>query len=235
MLVVVVAGCCLGPVAGADTSTRWFAPILLKTLPSADGAGNSYGNIEVVLQVSPASKPGPFEYIYWVTNYTTAEMSDFYFTCVGIDDLSTFLPDGYEVLDGTRQGSGTSITFDRGDNITGWGNMRTGDESAPYVRLASYYLPGTDTLVSSAKMRWSVLDNGVGLAPGESIGFSFTSTYPPATVAKELASGLATRMFNGEVYAYGPEPEPQIPEWSSVLLGLSGVGVLGATKRRFGK
>lgn len=224
--------------ASADTSTRWYAPILLETTPGADGAGNPYGSMEVVLQVTPASKPGPFEYVYWVTNNTTAAMSDFYFTCVGVDDINPpwFLPDGYQVLDGTRVVIGGVVTFNRGSDVGGWGNIRTGQETVPYIRLANYYVPETGEVVSSAKLRWSALPGSSGLSPGGSIGFSFTSEYLPSTVAKDLAGGLAIRMFNGEVYVYGPAPEaPVVPEWSSVALAMSGLGCLGAFRRRFRK
>jgi len=231
--------CCLTlSSAWADTSTRWYAPILLKTTPGADGAGNPYGNIEVVLQVTPATKPGPFEYVYWVTNNTTAAMSDFYFTCVGVDDINPpwFLPDGYQVLDGTRVVVNGVVTFNRGPDVGGWGNIRTGEQTVPYIRLANYYVPGTGEVVSSAKLRWSALTGCSGLSPGGSIGFSFTSEYLPSTVAKDLASGLAIRMFNGEVYAYGPAPEaPVVPEWSSVVLAMSGLGCLATLRRRFRK
>ncbi len=220
----------------ADTNTRWYAPILLKTTPGADGTGNPYGNIEVVLQVTPSTKPGPFEYIYWVTNNTAAAMSDFYFTCVGVDDINPpwFLPDGYEVVDGTRVVDGGVVTFDRGPDMTGWGNIRTDEEPIPYIRIANYYVPGTGEVVSSAKLRWSALGDCGGLGAGDSMGFSFTSDYLPSTVAKDLASGLAIRMFNGEVYAYGPAPEsPVVPECSSVLLAMSGLGCIGVLRRRF--
>jgi hypothetical protein len=222
--------------AVADTSTRWFDPILLKTMPGADGAGNPYGSIEVVLQVSPASKPGPFEYVYWVTNNTTAAMSDFYFTCVGVDDINPpwFLPDGYQVLDGVRVAGSGGVTYTRGSDVAGWGNIRTGQQTIPYIRLANYYVPGTGEVVSSAKIRWSALGSSLGLPAGGSIGFSFTSDYLPGTNPKDVASGLAIRMFNGEVYSYGPEPEsPVVPEWSSLLLGMSGLGCIGAFRRRF--
>ena len=231
-LLILAVNCSIVSLAAADVSSRWFAPIMLKTTPSADSAGNSYGTMEVVLQVTPSVKPGPFEYVYWITNSAATPMSDFYLTCVGVGDLSSFLSDGYEVLNGTRQGTDGVVTFVRGPAVTGWGNTTTGQDTVPYMGLANYYPPGSDTLVESTKIRWSALCGNPGLPPAGSIGFSFTSIYLPSAVAKDLTGSLAIRMFNGEVYAYGPEPVPHTPEWSSIMLATSAFGFIGAIRRR---
>lgn len=229
----VLAICCLAlsPVC-ADVSSRWFDPILLKTTTDA-------GYMEVVLQVTPATRPGPFEYIYWVTNSAQRGMSDFYLTCVGIPDLSSFDPLAYNVVAGTRlPGSGGAVTFQRGAVVEDWGNIITGQQMAPNARPQSIYDETSQQYASSVKFRWSVLADG-GLTPGGSIGFAFTSTYSPATVARDLAATFAIRTYNGDEYAYGPGPEPDpgddpvVPEWSTVMLALSGFGCLGAFRRRF--
>ena len=232
-LLILAVSCSVVSLAAADTSSRWFAPIVLRNTPPVDSDVTSDGYMEVVLQVTPATSPGPFEYVSWVTNNTTSYMTDFYLTCVGVDDIASFLPNGYEVLGGTRSVDGGGVvTYVRGSVVKGWGNSRTGAESVPYILVSK---PGSTTPVPTTKIRWSVLGNNPGLAPGSAmgIGFSFVSTYAPATVAGDMTDSLAIRMYNGEVYAYGRGPllENSVPEWSSIMLATFAFGFIAIRRR----
>lgn len=220
--------CCMvmSPVC-ADTSPVWFDPILLT---STDGSGS----MEVVLQVTPAATSGPFEYTYWVTNSAQTVMSDFYLTCVGIPDMTSFDPNRYRVMSGARKVSAAgAVTFERGSSLVDWGNPLTGYGNA---RPQSIH-DGTP----GVKLRWGSLSEGGGLDLDDgSIGFSFTSTYMPATVASDLAGAFAIFTYNGVEYVHGPGvgPDPSmpgVPEWSTIMLALSGFGCLSGFRRRLRK
>lgn len=228
LTLVAIAFVCLmvSPVL-ADSYTRWFDPILLT-------ASGSTGYMEVVLQVSPGVAPGPYEYVYWVTNYAPVSLSDFYFTCVGIPDPSSFDPTAYRVMDGTRNPQpGGGVQFWWGAPNLDWGNLITGEPMVPIIRQRDVYDATSDAVVGSTKFRWSSLA-GDGLLPGDSLGYSFTSIYAPSAVARDLAAGLAIRTYNGDEYAYGPDiTSNDVPEWSSALMALLGFGGVGALRRRF--
>lgn len=210
----------------ADDYTRWFAPVLLTAPGTTD-------HMEVVLQVSPGVSPGPYEYVYWVTNYAAAPLSDFYFTCVGVPDPSSFDPTCYRIMEGTRNPvPGGDVEFYWGAENLDWGNLITGESMVPLTRQRLVYDETTSALVESTKFRWSSL-YGDGLLPGNSLGFSFTSIYGPAAVARDMAAGLAVRTYNGDEYAYGPGTEPDVPEWPAVTMALSGLGGFGLLRRRF--
>lgn len=228
VLLILVAHCFAPSSAAADVSSLWFAPIVLTSASPVDGGGNSSGTMEVVVQVTPATAPGPFEYVSWVTNNSTSYMTDFYVACVGVDDARSFLGDA--VLEGLRTVDGGGVvTYVRGSSITGWSNTKS--------PVQSYYTPGSTVAVPTMKIRWSVLGGNRGLAPGANlgIGLSFTSLYAPSDVAKDMTGSFAIRMYSGEVYAYGPVPYSnagQVPEGPAVLLAISGMGFVGALRRR---
>ena len=229
VLLILMANCFVASLPTADASSQWFAPIVLTTASPVDGGVNSSGTMEVVVQVTPATAPGPFEYVSWVTNNSTSYMTDFYVACVGVDDLDSFLGDA--VLGGMRTVDDRGVvTYVRKSVITGWGNTKR--------VVNDYYAPGSSTAVPTTKIRWSVLGGNPGLAPGANlgIGLSFTSLYAPSDVAKDMTGSLAIRMYSGEVYAYGPVPyssaAPPVPEGPAVLLAISGMGFIGALRRR---
>jgi hypothetical protein len=220
---LMIAGICLmiSPVL-ADDYTRWFDPILLTT----PGSGE---HMEVALQVSPGVSPGPYEYVYWVTNLSSSPLSDFYFTCVGVPDPSSFDPTYFTVWNGTRDPGTGDIWW--GTQNSDWGNLFTGS-LPPLTTAQMVYDQTTGMMVPSTKFRWSSL-TGDGLMPGDTLGFSFTSIYAPALVARDLAAGLAVKAYNGTQYANGPGTQPDVPEWPAVAMALSGLGSLGVLRRRF--
>jgi hypothetical protein len=229
VVVLILVTYCFSPSpAAADVSSLWFAPIVLTTASPVDSGADSSDTIEVVVQVTPATAPGPFEYICWVTNNSTSYMTDFYVACVGVDDPNSFLGDA--VLEGLRTVDGGGVvTYLRGSSITGWGNTKS--------VVQSYYAPGSTVAIPTMKIRWSVSGGNPGLAPGANlgIGLSFTSIYAPSDVAKDMTGSLAIRTCSGEVYAYGPVPYSsgaQVPEGPAVLLAISGMGFVGALRRR---
>ena len=71
--------CAGGSSVFADAYTHWFDPIELVTPFSNE-------TVEVVLQVSPGVAPGPYEYVYWVTNNTSSELTELFVTAVGSAD-----------------------------------------------------------------------------------------------------------------------------------------------------
>lgn len=227
VLLILMANCFVASLAMAEASSLWFAPIVLTTASPVDGRVNASDTIEVVVQVTPATAPGPFEYVSWVTNNSTSYMTDFYVACVGVDDPNSFLGDA--VLEGTRTVDGGGVvTYVRGSGIMGWGNTK-------WV-VHDYYAPGSTVAVSATKIKWSVLAGNRGLAPGATvgIGFSFTSIYAASAVAGDVSGSLAIRMHNGDIYTYrssGAGPA-HLPEGPAVLLAISGMGFVGVLRRR---
>lgn len=222
IILLAITSMCL-MVSPVLADTRWLDPILLTT-PS------SSGYMEVALQVTPSVAPGPYEYVYWVTNFAAAPLTDFYFTCVGVPDPSTFDPTGFTVWDGTRDPSTGHVWW--GAQSSAWGNLLTGG-LPPLTTSMLVYDQTTETMVPGTRFRWSSLvDNG--LMPDSTLGFSFTSIYAPQDVARDLAAGLAVKAYNGTEYAYGPSgTTPEVPDWPAVSMALLGFGGLGTLRRRF--
>lgn len=208
--------------AFADQYTNYYEPVLLTSYGAP-------GNVEVVLQVSPGVGPGPYEYVYWVTNNTATEMRDFYLTAVGSADAAVFDPMSYRVIDGYRNVTPGGVEFFWGADNYDWGNLLSGQPMTPIVTHKQFYDEITETLLASTKFRWNTL--GGGLAPGESLGFSFINIYGPQLYAGSIASAVAIHNYNE--YVFGPGMEPDIPEWPALTMALSGLGFVGVLKRRF--
>lgn len=208
--------------AFADQYTNYYEPVLLTSYGAP-------GNVEVVLQVSPGVAPGPYEYVYWVTNNTSTEMHDFYLTCVGSADTAVFDPMSFRVMDGYRNVTPGGVEFYWGADNYDWGNLLIGQAMMPHMDHKLYYDEITETLLASTKFRWT--SDGLGLAPGESLGFSFINIYGPELYAGSIAAAMAIHNYNE--YVYGPGTEPDIPEWPALTMALSGFGFVGVLKRRF--
>lgn len=218
---VAIAFAAVSP-AIADQYTNWFEPVLLTSYGSPN-------NVEVVLQVSPGVGPGPYEYVYWVTNNTATEMRDFYLTCIGSADAAVFDPLSFRVIDGYRNVTPNGVEFYWGADNYDWGNLLSGNPTNPIINHKLIYDEITETLLASTKFRWTTIGNG--LAPGESVGFSFVNVYGPELYAGSIASAMAVHNYNE--YIYGPGTEPDIPEWPALTMALSGFGFVGVLKRRF--
>lgn len=210
--------CAGGSSVFADAYTHWFDPIELVTPFSNE-------TVEVVLQVSPGVAPGPYEYVYWVTNNTSSELTEFFLTTVGSDDPTAFDAHSFRVIEGTR--SGTEIYW--GADSYDWGDFTSGTTSRPQVIHRSFYDENTQSWLGTTKFRWTTM--GMGLAPGDTIGFSFINLYAPELFANSIASAMAYDNYNA--YVYGPGTEPDIPEWPAVAMAASGFGLIGFVKRRF--
>lgn len=221
LLVIAVASIISIPVH-ADEYTRWFEPVELRHPGSSE-------SVEVVLQVSPGAAPGPYEYVYWVTNNTSAEMNSFYLTLVGSSDIAVFDPFSYRVIDGMRVETPNGVEFYWGYDNYDWGNLISGQSQYPHISHYDIYDDITNSLLTSTRFRWNVL--GDGLAPGDSIGFSFINMYGPELFASSIAS--ATAVYNYNELVYGPGEEPDIPEWPALLMAAPGLGLAGLLRRRF--
>lgn|GEM_PF-1771686 len=218
------------------TTTHWFAPVML-TGSSIDATG-PIGSFEAVLGVTSSAGSGPFQYTYWITNNGAAAMSDFFFTCFGVKDLQSFT--NFMPLSGTRMVSSTGqVYFIPGSELQDWGhydvtanNMQVAVPGSPREWYHTSYDEYLQKEVNDGcEFNWMALDSG--LTSGNSIGFAFTSIYGPSDVASDIASTTAIRSYNGDVY--GPDSTsssdiPPVPEWSSVLLAMSGLGGIQALK-----
>lgn len=220
LLVCAIAGL---SVSSAVADTRWYDPV---TLTSHDGAGS----FDVVLAVTPVAS-GAFEYVYWVKNNGAQPLCNFYYTCFGSQPLSSFT--WATPLSGVYDQ--TTGHFTANGNYEGWGwyNSRN--------RPLAWQNPD---LLHGSEFAWMALSVGgpnetsdSRLANGHSMGFVFTSPYEPedpsSVTPSDIASGtvviqMSTNTYGSEDYVYGPSGEtpsaPAVPEWSSILLAMSGLG-----------
>jgi hypothetical protein len=183
-------------------------------------APNDY--VEVVLHYQPVV--GGFQYTYVVTNHSSsnAKLSRFFFTSAEVSDLNTF---------GDWQPPAES----------GWGHW--GPQGmfiygVPFITNHEVWDPDAGKFITGSQFRWDASNLGVALAPGASANFGFTSTYDISQVAADIANAYVVAAYsNGADLLYGPDPNAspsggQVPEWSSIMLGLIGLGGMGLRFRR---
>ena len=238
VLVACLALAFSAPLAGAQETV--FAPVNLyhteKVYDEASGEYVDFINVndyvKVVLHYEPVGNR--FQYTYVVTNHSTSSLPlwRFFFTSVEVSDLTTFGDEDWQP-----------------SAASGWGHkgpQNTFIYGVPYITPHDVWVgPGPDDYVTGSQLRWETFDNSVALYPGTpevpavSIGFGFTSTYDISRVgdAEDIANAYLVSAYtnDGADLLYGPDPNPspgggQVPEWSSVMLGLVG---LGGMSRRF--
>ncbi len=179
----------------------WNAPTKLYTLSydSSDGAPVVDENAWIELTPSYQVMGSNIVYNYVLDNSNTDEnVSSFALTFTGINNAA--------------------IQFNDFTPQAGWGHY----DASGYVDGTPFSFQFSD----GRELIWYAPDGG-GLAPGQSMSFSFETTLPPGNAQSNIASGMGlARGYNG--YTYGPMsvtgPVRAVPELPSALLGCSGLG-----------
>ncbi len=213
VLTVCFALAVLAPCALADETI--FPAVYLKN------GGDQTGYVEVVLHYTPLEN-GEYSYIYWVTNlsgFAGAELSTFYFTSVEVSDVSSF-HDPWAQPDGWGHYAGMQFVPD-----------------VPDIYTHSVSDPTTGDDVVGVQFRWDA-SSGTGLDYNEVGLFGFVSPYAYSELPIDPASAYVLSAYsNNTERLYGPAPasaqgKQGVPEWSSVMLALMGIGGVGLRFRR---
>lgn len=208
VLAVVAVCAALLMLCSPSFADGWFTPQkLYTTMPDGSSPDTS---IWLELTPSYAASSTGYDYSYLLRNFTGGSP-------LGEDIIESF-----------------ALTF---RNVTEKPDFT--DFVLPFAWEKVEYTPSSGTfyyeILWRLKPEYDPVD--YGLKATNPLSFGFSSALPPSNAQIVVTSGVSMRGYSGYTYGpvqqtWSPPPAPEIPEASSILLAISGLGSVLALRPR---